>query len=407
MEPLPKPVKQALEDLRQAAGPHPDADLLTAFQEGAVTAREREHLLAHFAACAHCREVARLSLPTPESTQQVVVPAASGWRRWMNWAAVATTAVVLGSVGLIYQAQHHGSEQARLSATRSDASAPVVDTLTPATPAPAANLPAKQAKKTAPLSDKAKAAGRPSEAATATVQPYQQAAPLRQKAVSGKSGTVSSSSLAKNAPDFVAGGSQAAAQAASPPAADRGPQRAPLGGMIAATPPGANREAGSRAQSAPSAPGANQSDSLATRSQAMKAMGTAAEAQRQTPSLPHSPSAIDSAATPRPDWRISPAGELQRATAGNDWQSVLASAHAQFHAVAVVGNDVWAGGSEANLFHSADGGASWTRVALPTNGPAAPTVTRITFDDALHGTVGADNATTWTTADGGRSWSQR
>ncbi len=397
MEPLPKPVKQALEELRQAAGPHPDADLLTAFHEGAVTAREREHLLAHFAACAHCREVMRLSLPVPESTQRVVVPAASGWRRWLNpksgtlnWAAVATTVVVLGSVGIIYQAQHHGSEQAKLSTTRSNAGAPVVDSLTPAAPAPTANLPAKQAKKTAPLSDKAKAAARPPEAATATAVPNQQTAPPRQKA------TVSSSSLAKNAPDFVAGGSQAGAQAASPSTADRAPQRAPLSGMIGAPPPAANREAGSRAQSAPSASGAYQSDSLAARSQTMKAMGTASQAQRQA-----------SAATPRPRWRISPAGELQRAIAGSDWQTVLASAHAQFHAVAVVGKDVWAGGSEANLFHSTDSGASWTRVALPISGPAAPVITRITFDDALHGTVGADNATTWTTADGGRTWSQR
>jgi photosystem II stability/assembly factor-like uncharacterized protein len=97
---------------------------------------------------------------------------------------------------------------------------------------------------------------------------------------------------------------------------------------------------------------------------------------------------------------------LQRAIAGGDWHTVLASAHTQFHAVAVIGNDVWAGGSEANLFHSTDGGASWTRVPFPRQG-AAPTITRITLDDALHGTVDADNATTWVTADGGRTWSQR
>jgi len=138
----------------------------------------------------------------------------------------------------------------------------------------------------------------------------------------------------------------------------------------------------------------------------MKTMSTPGETQRKT-TLPHSPSAFDSAAPARPQWRISPAGEVQRALAGSDWQTVLAPAHTRFHVLAVVGNDVWAGGSEASLFHSVDGGANWTRVALPTNEPATPTITRITFDDALNGTVDADNATTWATADGGRTWSQR
>ena len=139
----------------------------------------------------------------------------------------------------------------------------------------------------------------------------------------------------------------------------------------------------------------------------MKAMSTPAETQRKTATLPHSPSAFDSAAPARPLWRISPAGELQRALAGSDWQTVFAPAHTQFHALAVVGNDVWAGGSEATLFHSVDGGTNWTRVALPTNEPETPTITRITFDDALNGTVDAGNVTTWATADGGRTWSQR
>ena len=181
MEPLPKPVKQALENLGQSAGPHPDADLLAAFQEGAVTAREHERLLAHFAACAHCREVARLSLPVPESKQQVIVPAPSGRRRWLNWAAVAITTVVLGSVGVIYQVEHHGSEQAKLSATRSDASAPVINPGTPAAPAPPAERPAKAAK-ISPPSDKAGAVARPPEPATTAAALDRHPAPLRQKA---------------------------------------------------------------------------------------------------------------------------------------------------------------------------------------------------------------------------------
>ena len=403
MEPLPKPVKQALENLRQSAGPHPDADLLAAFQEGAVTARERERLLAHFAACAHCREVARLSLPAPESKQQVIVPAPSGRRRWLNWASVAITTVVLGSVGVIYQVEHHGSEQAKLSATRSDTSTPVINPGTPAAPAPPAERPAK-ATKTAPPSDKAGAVARPPEPATAAAALDRHPTPLRQK--TGPS-AFSSAGAEKKVPDFVAGGSQAAAQALSPSTVDRGPRRAPLAGEIAAAHSGANGEVSSRAPVTPSVTGGHQSDSQATRSQAMKAMSTPGETQRKTATLPHSPSAFDSAAPARPQWRISPAGEVQRALAGSDWQTVLAPAHTRFHVLAVVGNDVWAGGSEASLFHSVDGGANWTRVALPTNEPATPTITRITFDDALNGTVDADNATTWATADGGRTWSQR
>jgi hypothetical protein len=406
MEPLPKTVKQALGNSRQsAAGPHPDADLLAAFQEGAVTAREQQSLLAHFAACAHCREVARLALPAPESVQQVVVPApaASVWRRWLSWAAVGPATVVLGSVGIIYQGQHHGSEQAKLSATRSDPSAPVIASGMPAAPAPSAKLQAKAAKKNASTSEQAKAVPRPLEAAA--VVPFdRQAAALRPKVEPGpglpepglpeaglgmKTGTVFSSS-ATGTKEPAGSGSQAAAHS------------------------GANGEVGSRASV--SANGGYQSDSLATRSRAMKmkAMGAANQAERQTASLPHSPSGFDSASPARAQWRISPAGELQRGFKGSDWQTVLAAAATRFHALAVAGKEVWAGGSEANLFHSTDGGASWTRVPLPTprqgqgqgKRPEAPTITRITWDDALHGTVGADNIT-WTTADGGRTWSQQ
>jgi len=412
MEPLPKPVKQALQNSHESAGPHPDADLLVAFQEGAVTARERERLLAHFAACTHCREVARLSLPEPESKQQVVVPAASGMRRWLNWAAVATAAVVLGSVGIIYQAQHGGLGHARLSATRSNTSTPAVDSGTLAASAPPAALPREPAK-TAPPVDKAKAIARPPEPAAAEASLDRHPAPLR-KMVAPDLGlgmktapAFSSAGAAVKVPDVRPGGSQAAAEAVSPSTIEQGPRRTPLTGAIATVHSGAGGETGSRAPSAPSVTGTYQSDSLAKRSQAMQAMGGVSKAQRQTASLPHSRSAFDSTAPARPQWRISPAGELQRGFAGSDWQTVLASAHMQFHALVVVGNDVWAGGSEANLFHSADGGTTWTQVLLPGHGPAAPTITRIIWDGALNGTIGTDDATTWATVDGGRTWNQR
>jgi photosystem II stability/assembly factor-like uncharacterized protein len=133
-------------------------------------------------------------------------------------------------------------------------------------------------------------------------------------------------------------------------------------------------------------------------------------------------------------WRISPSGALQRAieitpakaspaeSPRGEWQNVLSPANVRFHAVAVVGENVWAGGSQASLFHSRDGGARWEQVNLPTggspdspqqtqqprlSGAPAPTITRIEFEDARHGSVEADDGTTWLTSDGGHSWTIR
>jgi hypothetical protein len=42
---------------------HPDADLLTAFAEQALSATERDGVLDHLALCGDCREVIALALP--------------------------------------------------------------------------------------------------------------------------------------------------------------------------------------------------------------------------------------------------------------------------------------------------------------------------------------------------------
>jgi photosystem II stability/assembly factor-like uncharacterized protein len=112
-------------------------------------------------------------------------------------------------------------------------------------------------------------------------------------------------------------------------------------------------------------------------------------------------------ATAPAHWRISANGELQRAIEGGEWQTVLSPANVRLRSVSVVGENVWAGGSQASVFHSGDGGASWEQVTLPRRDSAAPTITRIEFVDALHGTVAADDGTTWLTSDGGRSWALR
>src|ERR1700761_5152540 len=75
---------------------HPDANLLTAFAEKRLSAREREAMLAHLAQCADCRAIVALaSEAAPAATARSISPA---WR----WAAgiAAAVLVLTGAWGL-------------------------------------------------------------------------------------------------------------------------------------------------------------------------------------------------------------------------------------------------------------------------------------------------------------------
>jgi hypothetical protein len=76
-----------------------------------------------------------------------------------------------------------------------------------------------------------------------------------------------------------------------------------------------------------------------------------------------------------------------------------------FRAVSAQGAEVWAGGSAAMLYHSADYGAHWTRV-LPFSSGAALTgdITSVEFSDPQHGRIKTFAGEVWITADDGQSW---
>jgi photosystem II stability/assembly factor-like uncharacterized protein len=76
-----------------------------------------------------------------------------------------------------------------------------------------------------------------------------------------------------------------------------------------------------------------------------------------------------------------------------------------FRAVSAMGPEVWAGGSNAALFHSPDSGIHWTQV-LPAESGAALTgdITAIEFSDPLNGKIVTSVPEFWTTADGGQTW---
>src|SRR5208337_2566309 len=70
MSEVPKIVYDRLRAARpEGTGPeraHPDADLLTAFAEQALSVTERDGVLKHLALCGECREVVALAIPAAD-----------------------------------------------------------------------------------------------------------------------------------------------------------------------------------------------------------------------------------------------------------------------------------------------------------------------------------------------------
>jgi hypothetical protein len=83
------------------SGPHPDADQLSVFVEGADTAREREQTLAHLAECGECREIVFLmQRPVVASSAAEQVPKEWIWQRWLVPAGLAGAALA-GLIALL------------------------------------------------------------------------------------------------------------------------------------------------------------------------------------------------------------------------------------------------------------------------------------------------------------------
>jgi photosystem II stability/assembly factor-like uncharacterized protein len=99
-------------------------------------------------------------------------------------------------------------------------------------------------------------------------------------------------------------------------------------------------------------------------------------------------------------WSLSASGDVQRSIdSGRTWQS-LPVAGSPFRAITALGNDIWVGGNVGALYHSADAGQSWAKVALVSTDD----VTHIKFFDAQNGLLNTANGQVWSTSDGGRTW---
>ena len=145
-----------------------------------------------------------------------------------------------------------------------------------------------------------------------------------------------------------------------------------------------------------------------------------------------------------PRWTISSAGGLQRSfDQGKTWQDVDVNANMApsagfssfevvakaarakennadkkdlkapiasvvFRAVTAMGAEVWAGGSNGALYHSADAGGHWTQVVPSSGGTIlSGDIVVMEFSDPQHGRITTSTAEVWITGDGGQTWQKQ
>jgi photosystem II stability/assembly factor-like uncharacterized protein len=111
------------------------------------------------------------------------------------------------------------------------------------------------------------------------------------------------------------------------------------------------------------------------------------------------------ASPPAALWSVSSTGNVRRSKdGGKTFEEVRVAQGVKFEAVAARGLDVWAGGTSGALFHSADGGTTWTRLDVGGN---TETIVGIQVCDVLHLTITLTTGEQWTTEDGGQHWRQK
>ncbi len=384
MQNIPQIVRERLQAGATVSG-HPDADILTSFAERSLRQPERAGVLAHLAACANCREIVALALPVTESMETA---AALARRPWFTWPAFrwgfATAGVALIALGVVEFERHPAVNSATLVVNQ---------------------IMAKQSTPAQPMAaDVQNQASSQNSSATPKVAPQSGISTL-----AGKDRRALAHPQMHVQPTFKE--SQAAQEKASPP--------------VLMAQQSANQQL----------PNGSEEQFAAYNS------GPLSRAKPATTSPPQANSA--DAILANPQWSITAVGGLQRSfDLGKTWQDVRVNASVMpestgataagsmksagvessgqakalkasanpvfFRAVTTAENEVWAGGSNAALFHSIDGGDHWTRV-LPSSSGAVLTgdVISVEFSDPQHGTVTTSTPESWATSDGGQSWQKQ
>ena len=430
---------------------HPDADLLTAFAEQALSAAEREGVLQHLALCEDCRDVVALSLPaadiTPPQTadenavRTTVSQAGSRAPRklslaWptLRWAALAAGAVVAAAVLLVHpgklnQATPPSVNQQVATAAPPASSPKIASSSVPSSPiatsptdhsAFLAKTDEAQPKSELQLSKKLKAGQ--------VVMPSPQAESGRlladNKKDSGQADKLSAPADRARAFGYDARSSQAAtetvevsgaaASVSTEPSAEnalmaRNETARNDAPAIEKAKPALQEMEGSEEQKAQAAAVPGPAKSLAR-----NVMSTAKLASPASPTQAHNVT-----------WAIT-GGVLQRSVdSGQSWQDALHPDHPLL-CYASRDEDVWAGGQAGTLFHSANSGVTWAQVQPSVKArQLSSDITHIEvrnievrneelrrdlrYDVRGPGEIllSTSNNEIWSSADGGKTWAKK
>ncbi len=110
-------------------------------------------------------------------------------------------------------------------------------------------------------------------------------------------------------------------------------------------------------------------------------------------------SASDSAAIL---WKVL-GGKLVKSSGPGQWEEAYPGASFQFAVVNARGNEVWAGGTQASIIHSRDGGKTWEAPKLDS--AASGSIVSILFNGSIV-QIKTSDGQSWLSSDGGKTWTQ-
>ncbi len=410
---------------------HPNADLLTAFAEQALSATERDGVIEHLALCGDCREVIALALPAvdiaavptaadTETVRATATPAKPHWN-WLSsprlawpglrWAALAAGVALAASVLLLHPGKLN---QATLPSVKQVAATAPPEAVQQTSSSPVASSPASQS------SVSANAAPVGSDAARTKLElspskKLKAASPAEGRsgmmlAYNTKSASPANQRPAASAPPTAAFGSGESANRSTTEAVEVAAATEAV--TVAPSPEDTlmARNAAPAIEKAKPAPPETEVNEL-QKTQAALGTASARLPERNVMSAAKMAPSTNQPLVPNATWTIK-AGVLQRSwDSGQSWQNALRMDHPLLCYASHLA-EVWAGGQAGALFHSTDNGVTWLRIQPSSKDRTLNSdVIRIDVRDHANGpgeiVVSTNNNETWSSPDAGTTWEKK